>query len=128
MSAGYTLEDVARAALEAEEIKQQRVETLEKMGWENFTQFLTKTARTPLDLVTGAAKTTGVALKAAEKIPVLGPAGKVVVTGVNSAGKAMGAGAMAVVTGVGSVPGGILRRISRSAGSGQQNMVRATSA
>jgi hypothetical protein len=91
LEAGYTLEQIVQASMAAEEIKQSRAESLRSAGWSN-----------PMELLNGAAETTGAALKAVDVLGIGSAAGAVVGAGA-AMGKAAGKSTISVVNGSGKL-------------------------
>ena len=90
LGSGYSIEQIAGATLEVEKTKKERAESLRGFGWSN-----------PWEMLSGAAETTGMALKRADVLGVGAAAGAVV-----GAGAAAGTAAFtSTVQGVNAVVG-----------------------
>ena len=59
MMAGYSHEDIASAAIRSLTVRQNREETLKKLGWDRFIRLLKTTGKLPKGILKGVLGTTG---------------------------------------------------------------------
>ena len=67
MNAGYTLNDIADAAMQVQQIKKERFETLQNQGWDRFNMILEASASIPKDVMKGVLAAPGGFLKKISK-------------------------------------------------------------
>lgn len=59
LRAGFSIDAIAKATLKAEKIKEERMETLKKQGWDSMAQLLQNTGKIPKGIMKAALTTTG---------------------------------------------------------------------
>ena len=59
LKAGHSIESIAEATLAADKIKEQRIETLKKQGWDGVAQFVAESGKVPKGIMKAALTTTG---------------------------------------------------------------------
>jgi hypothetical protein len=89
LQAGYTIHDIAAATLSADRVKEQRMDTLRKHGWDRFATILDQTGKLPSGIMKATLGTTGDILSTTGDL-VLATGGLLVnttMTGLGSAGR-----------------------------------------
>ena len=113
LMSGYSLDDLAAATLAAEQAKSMRAESLKGGGWAD-----------PWGMLSGAAETTGLALKRADILGVGAGVGAVVGAGVYGVNTVIGAGADATVRTGKVLVGGAIKSTRAVTGAGNNLVVK----
>jgi hypothetical protein len=113
LTSGYSLDEIANATLAAEQTKTMRAESLKGAGWAD-----------PWAMISGAAETTGLALKRADVLGVGAGVGAVVGAGVHGVNTVVGAGADVTVRTGKMLVGGAIKSTRAVTGVGNNLVVK----